>query len=1066
MENVSESDKRGVIIFGQQFCDKLEHIPIKKRILLRDSAIYQRTPSSVEVSDHKVISSSLGQETDLVASPSLAQDSNPNFFSEQQPDNLKSGSGLVDDNRSEVLVLNNEKADCPPDFSGIETPVDSTCSSSINTVDNANKVPSIESLSPCTESKLSVVPSFASAAEDDILGTKSTEKVKSLAGDITGDSYSSEKTTIQPDPPCMDQIAVQPVTQDVRILWDLNVEMDAWEKPDDHHKIESQSDVASSECMRNTKLDIPEDQNLKEQTLMSEHDTENNMPATLKSTDSGGICKHEHMISDSKDFMDCESIRQDQQVATGICPKKPFSALEPSLEIESMNTSCNQNLGFRTDDHLTATFRESTSKLADTPRIEQGSSDGTTNYRAKSTEDQNCESKKIVLSGGSSGNNLQTCNDGNNGSSKKRANAKHGQHEVIDLNSSNQYLDLFGKRAYVVEGNEVVSLTEKTIAETVEAAPTMHHPSEELTENSYHVGISVETQLPVSFQEGCAASVVEPACVPGKCNQDASVFKQVPNIDVDRGAQTEQDYEDGELRDLDSHYWNEIETEMGETECLDYEPAADSDVSPASAYVAGKVECGLTSKKRRSSETLVKDQLVRKDHANSDEKVISGLSSEEHNGTHNLNAQLEKKLSGWDQLPKDGQPLIDKVQDTHGISSRTSRSELQSCIEIPTLSEDAEEKETVVERRIRPKDMDDSYPAESGSGFGKFSGKRRFALNIPGRNRVDDWDSERRSSVNYHDIYDNHSGSRHMIMNAKGREHHRSRSPSERSEAYDAPINYSRYSRGRYGRHAEGCRRFVADDRGDSEFCGRQQFIRRDKSFSPRTAPHFSETFNRSRSRSRTRSPPMWLPSYEQVGSRGHHRSPDFGAEDRVKRTRLPLWKSSFASDNDMRYTSPPRGGFMPQNKPRWNDNEDFDMGGPRDRSPARSFRHKEKFGAACSRGRFKSSEDFRPMGYRARMREIASPERFRGYVSGNDRRKREGSFETVPRKRFYKDGFTRQYRHDTGDDIAPQNCPLKEDFLEDGENRIASIRKKDSSHERYEYDQLSYPGSTPKAKR
>uniref|UniRef100_A0A7N0V1A3 Uncharacterized protein n=1 Tax=Kalanchoe fedtschenkoi TaxID=63787 RepID=A0A7N0V1A3_KALFE len=1059
MENVSETGKRGVVIFGQQFCEKLEHIPIKKRILLRDSALYQRTPSLVEVSDQKVVALSASQVPDLAVSPSIAQRSDPSFCSKQQPDTLK--SGLLDDNRSEILVLNTEKADCPPDFSGIETPVDSSCSARISTVDDANKVPSTEALSPCNESKWSAVSSFASVVNDDSLGTKSTEQEKRLADDITGDSYSDDRSTIQPDPPCKDHKAVQSVTQDVRILWDLNVEMDAWEKIIDHQNVESQSDDTSSGCMPNTKLNISEEHMLKKQTVMSEHDIEKNTQQTLKCVDSGGICKHGNIISDSTDFVVCKCDRQDQQDIAGIFPDKKFSVAEPSLEIVSMNASCIQKLSSTTDEHLAPLSDESKSKLADALRADPGSSFRTTNYCAGSAEEQVCENKSVVIEGGDSGNHLQICD-----------------RRVIDMNSSSQYVDLLERRAFAEEG--LVTLNEKIIAETDATGPSMHHPSEELTKNSSdHVDVSMETQLLVSFQEGFDASIVERPSVPVICNQDASVFKQVPNIETDRGAQTEQDYEDGELRDLDAHCWNEIKNEMGETECLDYEPVTDLDESPVSVSVVGEVEGGLTSKKHRSSENLIKDQLVRKDCANSDEKVNSGLSSEGFYGPHVLNVQLDKKLSGWDQLPKDDHASLDKAHDAHVIPSRTSRSGLRSCIDIPTLSEDVEEKETVVERRIRPKDIDGSYPAESSPGFDKFSGKKRSALYMHGRNRVDVWVSDRRSSVNYHDLYDNHSGSRRVIMNSKGREHHRSRSPSDRSEPYDAHINYSRYSRGGYGRHAEGSGRglrggrngyrgSLTDDRGDSELCVRQQLIRRDRSFSPRATPHFSETFNRSRSRSRTRSPPVWIPPYERIGPRGHHRSPpEFGVQDRVKRTRLPFWKPSFTSDDEMRYASPPRNGFIPQNKPRWNDNEDIDMGGSRDRSPVRSFRHKEKFNATCSRGRFKSNEDFRPMGYRGRMRENASPDRARGYLGGNDRRKHEDSFEKGPRNRFYKDGFTRQYRHDAEDEIAPQNCPSKEDFLEDGETRIPSIRKKESSsHERYEYDQLGYPGSTSNAKR
>ncbi|CAM8976491.1 unnamed protein product [Rhodiola kirilowii] len=997
MDNVSESKKNGVVIFSQQFYDKLEHIPIKKRISLRDSALYHPTPSSAKESDKKD------------CSPPLTRQTEPGFLLKQQPDNSKACP--LDYNSSEIL--NNDKADCPPHFSGIETPIGSTLRDKIYMDDNTNKVQCAGALSPCNESKLLLVSSFVSCSKGDGLGTKSEEQPFSVI------FRSDDKSTAQRNLPFTDYKLVPSVNQDARMLWDLNVEMDAWEKPTDHLNVEFQSDVTSSECMPNTKLDVSEDFMLKGKTIAIDISTPSETQPNYTSMNSGGICKYTHKIPDSTGILVCESVREDQQVADGTCPDRALSGTEQSIKIGSMNISCNQKLISKTDEHFTRIFGESASMLSPgAPKRNPGSLFETTNYCSESTEEQNCEKK-----------------------------------------------------------NHLVTLEEKIIAETAETVAMVHHLSEEISQRApEHVDDSMQNKIPDSFQQGCD--------VPGEHDPVAAVFKEVPNTDKDYGGQNEQDYEDGELRDLDTHCWNEIETDVRETECLDYEHV-DGSIdkladSSTSVSVIGEGAGRLKSTNHISFGTLMKDQLVTKVGTNSEEKVkvISRLCSESYLGTHTSNTNLERKHSGWDQLPKDDHTSLDKVQETHRISSRTSRSELQVCMDIPTLSEDAEEKETVLERRIRPKDMDDSYPAEGDSGFdNKFSGKRRSTAHMHGRNRVEDWDSEHRSSVNYHDLYDNHSGSRPLIMNSKGRECLRSRSPSVRSEAYDACANYSRYSRGRYGRHAEGSvrsfrgarngyRGCLTDDRDESEFRVRHQIIRRDRNFSPRVAPHFSGTFNRSRSRSRTRSPPMWLPPYERMGSRGQRRSPEFGAEDRAKRIKFPFWKSSFTSDNAMRYASPPRGGFIPQNKPRWNDNDDFDTGDPRDRSPVRSFRHKENFNATCSRGRFKSIEDFRPTGYRGRMRQIA-PDRVRGDIGGSDRRKREDSYEAGHQKRFYKDDFTRQYRHDAEDNnIAAQNCPLKEDFVEDGETGICNIRNKESSSHEFEYDKLSYPGSTPNAKR
>ncbi|CAM8930480.1 unnamed protein product [Rhodiola kirilowii] len=1058
MDNDSESKKLGVVIFGQQFCNKLEHIPIKKRILLRDSVLCQRTLSSAEVLDQKICSLPVTQNSNLLGSPSAAQHSDTKIFSKQQADNLK-----------EIVVLNYEKADCHAAFSGITTK-DIIAG---NTVDNANKVPKTEALSPLVERKCTSPSFFAPVAKDDDLGTKSTESQPDLSDNVTEDSFFDDKSKARPGhASCKDLEAVQSLTQDNRILWDLNVEMDAWEKPSNHLNVESKSEVTTSDVQSGTNLERSEDLRLKRETLaVYENDTGSNIQPTFASATSGGICEHKHEIPDSAVV---SSIREYQHVSTGSFPHKACSVVESSLGIASMNIPCNHELTSNTVEPLTSIHGEKASDLlARAPGRYSGNSFEAPNNSIISTEEQNCENKNIIIEGEGSVNILQVYDDEDYGSSKRGENAKSGKLDLIDKNSCAEQLEM---RVSVEEGNLNRKFIAETIQETIKAAPSAHL-FKELTENSSkHVDNDVGNQLVGSAKESCYASSAEPPCVPVKCKQDVNVINQVPVIDKDLEAENEQDYEDGELRDLDMHYWNENETEMGETECLDYEPfdenMDDLDESQTSVTPDEKGEGGLKSKKCRLSETLTEDHLVGEDDANADSKLVSGLNGAGHGGTHMLHTQLEKKLSGWDQLPKDEHTSLEKVHEAHRILSRLSRSELQSCINVPTLSEDAEEKETVVERRIRSKDMDASYPVEIGFGSDKFSGKGRSTHHMHVRNRAENWESERRSSVNYHDLYDNHSGSSRMIINSKGRELRRSRSPSDKSEAYYPRISYSRYSRGRYGGHVEGSGRSLrgarngyrgslTDDRSEPELRVRQQFLRRDGSFSPRATRHFSETVNRSRSRSRTRSPPLWLPPYERMGSRGHRRSPEFSTDDRVKRTRLPFWKSNFTSDSEMRYTSPPHTGFTPHNKSRWNDDEDFDVGGPRDRSPVRSYRHKENFDASCSRGRFKSSEDFRPLGYHGRMREIASPDRDRGYIGEKDRRKHEDGFETGHQKRHYKGGLTQQYRQDAEDDIAPQNFCSK-DFLEDGETRSVNMRKKESrTHERYEY-----PGSTPNAKR
>lgn len=927
MENALQSEKVGVDIFSQFFCDQLENIPIKKRIALRDSALYQPTTSSDNVC-------SLTWHTD----PS----------SKQSSDNLM--TSLLDGNGSRVVVLHNEKSVSTPDSPRTETLVGSTLSYKTYTLDSANKVPSIEAVPHCTDTTLSSASCFLSDAKNDGLDSKGDEHVRHFTSDITGDSYPVGKSSIQPAPR-NNLKAVQPVTKEVKIQWDLNVAVYEWGEPKDLQNVESQSNITSFEIMASTKFDKSEDFKLKGETIMPVNEV------SPESTYSLG----------------CESVSNNQHVAAGTCLNRKLSGMEPSEETVSMNISCYQKRSSETDEHLTPTIFDSASKSSDEePKRNYGSSFETTNYYVQSTELPKCENISIATTGESS----NVDND-----SSKSKNAIAGEHEVTFMDLSDHHMDLLKQRAYVEEINRLENITENKQAATV-----LHHSSNGMTKRS---------NVEVSF--------VEPICEPGHCNQDGTAFKQVVNIDKYCGAQTDQDYEDGELRDIDIHCCNEIEIEMGEAECLDYEPISGNtgnlDESSTSVSMCGKDEKQLNSKKHLSSEIL-KNQLVAKDCASSDKKMISGLYSEVYFGTHYSSMQLDRRLSGWDQLPKYDHAFSDKVVE-RGI-------------------------------RSRPKEVDSSYFTESCSGFGKYTAEWQ---STPHMHQDEDWVSEHRTSVNYHDIYDKRSGYNPLIVNSKGLEGLRSRSPSVRSEDYDSHFNYSRYLKERYSRHAEGSgRRFrgarnghrgsLTDDRIESGLCVRQQFIRGDQSYSHRATPHFSKNFNRSRSRSRTRSPPMWLSRYERMNSRGHLRQAEFGTEDREKGTRSLFRKSSFASDNDLHYSSP-RGRFIPHNKPRWHDEDDIE--GPRNRSPVRQLRHKVILKAAGPRGRFKPSEEFRPMGYRGsgRIHEIASPHRVRGYNGGSDRRKPEYSIEAGHQKHFYKDDSAWQYQNDAEDDTETQTYPL-----------------------------------------
>ncbi|GLU21133.1 hypothetical protein SLE2022_372940 [Rubroshorea leprosula] len=136
---VSESEKHGVAVLGQHFNEKIEHVPIKKRRFVFHTPSPPpsppQTPSPhVEVSDqHKDIQSASGQS------------SFSNSIQKQETMELdaltRSSISVIDGKFTEV---SNEKVGCVEDFSGIEMLAAAACNDCVDDFAGNEKDPAVE----------------------------------------------------------------------------------------------------------------------------------------------------------------------------------------------------------------------------------------------------------------------------------------------------------------------------------------------------------------------------------------------------------------------------------------------------------------------------------------------------------------------------------------------------------------------------------------------------------------------------------------------------------------------------------------------------------------------------------------------------------------------------------------------------------------------------------------------------------------------------------------------------------------------------------------------------------
>ncbi|GMI80869.1 hypothetical protein HRI_001756200 [Hibiscus trionum] len=215
----------------------------------------------------------------------------------------------------------------------------------------------------------------------------------------------------------------------------------------------------------------------------------------------------------------------------------------------------------------------------------------------------------------------------------------------------------------------------------------------------------------------------------------------------------------------------------------------------------------------------------------------------------------------------------------------------------------------------------------------------------------------------------------------------------------------------------------VPDD--STQYMGRMlhRFDRRERSISPHGGrPHHAVPYKRARSRSRSRSPIDWLLQRDRnEDSRRRNRSPDFRSDARMDRVRLPFTKRSAAGYGE--FISPPRNHASPQRNSRMFEDRNPGLDHSRGRkSHVRMIRQDQRFDQQRPIRRFNSDDCFNPMIRPRRFPDRAAGGK--GCTYGvNDDGNHGTRYAMNHRVRCYDtDGGARRFRYNEEDSYMAKN--------------------------------------------
>ncbi|XP_021298728.1 uncharacterized protein LOC110427502 [Herrania umbratica] len=244
---VSESEKLGVDVLGRRFGDKVEQVPIKKRRFMF------RSPSPPPPLTPSLHLEASGQDVDFQSASGKNSGSNSAQRRRLKKTDILTKSTVAVDDGTFSKVINDVE-----DFSGIEILAAAACSDSMG--DDVTENEGNTLLEASTQERIESSASLETACcspkdsvnEGKTEGSSFQDNSPAPLHESLGDR---DNTTAERSIPLPDD----------RLLWDLNLSMDAW--PCDGGDIDSQKDAVDNTSVRSEELQTKEPQDIKNDTM-------------------------------------------------------------------------------------------------------------------------------------------------------------------------------------------------------------------------------------------------------------------------------------------------------------------------------------------------------------------------------------------------------------------------------------------------------------------------------------------------------------------------------------------------------------------------------------------------------------------------------------------------------------------------------------------------------------------------------------------------------------------------------------------------------------------------------
>ncbi|KAM5557411.1 hypothetical protein ABKV19_024671 [Rosa sericea] len=1103
---VSESEKLGVAVLGRRFSDKIEHVPIKKRrFMVRSPSPPPRLTSQLPENNQPGVGDlrASGQKS---CSKSIAK-----------KHTTRSDSSSVTSFTHSAITVNesltepaNEKPGYGEDFSGIEILAAAACNNSIH--DDIGEELSREGTNASTSARplAKTVASFSSTpmiTDSEISEGRdaSLETIHYSPKDVVHEDKIEnsfvEDSLVKTNTGDGDDLAVAS-SKDVRLHWDLNVCMDAWEEPCDTVMVDPQP---------NAEDNISIDRQSEKQPVSQDGDAQGSVEA-----------KNPKLLPVVVDVEQGLKASPDSEISygkSGLADNALGSSKDAGVVTNNSNQdvsmdACGDNSSCVRFDNIAGTPTVPLEKNG-TPPASIGAQLGDTICSGKIEVENPAITCVPVVEGVSCEMGSTVVDDDGKGSAATSSfhdDPKSPEEmtavESCHLQKSCPEVRPVGKTEDVIKPASGASVGELSLV-TLIAKDQVEAASQTHTVNSIQNAGSLEVMPKSStsatkdppadagpsrheqchYGGGTAGSKVTTVDSSGvNCHFDDKDHMVANNNPTEQEVGYDSQYEDGELRESDVPYWEE--NEFDEVERVDY--GSDTcDTDAADGSVSGKVEC------RETEFCGVESRNI-----NMNVQVVRGLSlgsdnmcgKVEHSATGNALRQSsvgsKTRTSGSEQLPGDSEASSNRTAGaTEGCTIRKHTGDcfdglngkdpakLDGSMTSDTLNRmgtSSGRRYDTFDFSTRSEEVGSVYSMGKERSDSRMLGKSLGGVRFASRSH---WDSKRRGSPPYRGSFGSgrprprsgiesdeyamdpddtfseaaevagvHNRVRRQAMSYNS---NRSYQPTFRRRSPDthrgmipmrdiSPDRKRRYPQG-VGRGMRDYHRPIPGELNDSSYNGPRRMTRREPSASPPgRGPYYGRP--KFQSRGRSRSPLAW--ERHEVSRHRGSRSPDYRFDGKMERGRVPFQKNSFGAKYEAGFFSPPKRRFSPQHNSRWFDDRngagDHNFRGRR--GGGRRFQPSQRFDSLRSR-RVDSDDYFEPI-VRPRFSELNNGGRecrFEG--SDEDRRKPEGRFEIVHRVRRYdSDGVVRQFRYDEEDRFASRNTQN----FDDCDNRGTDRRPRD----------------------